>query len=159
MVKLKFWHNSQWIIFPTQSCLVLYSLALIYCICLYYDWSFRLYYHITYIHYFVVSCLFILWHSWSLWGCNKKRFSFSLKVSLSLPSLALLAYLSLKISIQLFLFSSYCYSFGPCVVCIVSGRCKRCFMALFLCSLGDVLSRCQCYFNVGESFSSFSWHI
>ena len=48
---LNFLHNSQWITFLTQSCLVLYSFRLL---C---DWSFRLYHYICY---FVASYLFLL---------------------------------------------------------------------------------------------------
>ena len=44
-----FLHNSQWIAFPTLSCLVLYFFSvLICCIRLLCDWSFRLYHHIRY---------------------------------------------------------------------------------------------------------------
>ena len=42
---------------------------LICCIRLLWDWSFRLYYHITYICCFVVSYLFLLWYGWFLWCC------------------------------------------------------------------------------------------
>ena len=49
---------------PVMSGLILsLSLsALIYCIRLC-DWSFRLFHHITYVCYFVISCLFFLWPS------------------------------------------------------------------------------------------------
>ena len=57
---LNFLHSSQSITFPTQSCLVLYSLC---------DLSFRLNYHITYICCFVESYQFLLWYDWSLWCC------------------------------------------------------------------------------------------
>ena len=53
----------QWITFPTQSFLVFLGLGLIYCICLLYDWLFRLDHHIAYISYFVASYLFLLSHS------------------------------------------------------------------------------------------------
>ena len=54
-----------------------------------------------------------------------------------------------KISIQLlffqFLFSSYCCLVDLCVVCVVSGRCNRFFLTLFLCSLGVVVSMYRRY--------------
>ena len=49
-----FLHNSQWITWPTQSCLVLYSF------CLLCDWWFRLFHLITYICCFVVSSILAL---------------------------------------------------------------------------------------------------
>ena len=56
---LNFLHNSQLITFPTQSCLVLYSL----CVNLLHSLiSFRLSHNIIYFSYFVASCLFLLWH-------------------------------------------------------------------------------------------------
>ena len=60
-------HNSQWITFRTQSCLIFF--ALICCVCLLYDWSFRLSHHVIYTCYFISSCLFLLEHSSSLWRC------------------------------------------------------------------------------------------
>ena len=59
---LNFLYNSQWITLPNQSCLFLYSFLLC-------DWSFRLYYHITYFCCFVASYLFLLWYDWFLWCC------------------------------------------------------------------------------------------
>ena len=57
---LNFLHNSQWIIFPTQSCLVLNS----FCASLLHWLIKRLIvtslYHITYICYFLASLLFLL---------------------------------------------------------------------------------------------------
>ena len=41
--------------------------ALICCIRLLCDWSFRLYHHIIYISYFIASYLFFLWYNWSSW--------------------------------------------------------------------------------------------
>ena len=116
--------------------------ALTCCICLLCDWSFHLYHHITYICYFIVSCLFFLLHSpyGIVLCCYKKRFSFSLKVFLSYPCPNFLmwdsACLSLEMSIQSFffqfLFSSYFYIIDPCVVCIVSGGWNQSSPALFM---------------------------
>ena len=47
-----------------------YTLSgLICCIRLLCDWSFRLYYHITHIYYFLASSLFLHWYDWFLWRC------------------------------------------------------------------------------------------
>ena len=99
-------HNSQEITYH----LFLYSFAIAYYIRLLYDWSFHLCHYITYIGYFIVLCLFLLWHS--SYGVvlyySQKRFSFSLKVSLSQPCSSFLVWnvtcLSLEMSIQLFFF-------------------------------------------------------
>ena len=66
--------------------------ALIYGIHLSYEWSFHLYPHIIYIYYFVASCPFLLWHSPNgvVLCCYQKKFSFSLKASLSQPCPSLL---------------------------------------------------------------------
>ena len=71
--------------FLTQSLLVLDSLCAIYCIRFLYDWSFYLCQHITYVCYFVASCLFLLRHSshGNALCCYQKRSSFFLKVPLS----------------------------------------------------------------------------
>ena len=61
-LNLNFLHNSQWITLPIQSCF-----ALIYWICLLYDWSFRLCHHIIYINYFGTYCLCLVWYHLSLW--------------------------------------------------------------------------------------------
>ena len=60
---LSFLHNSQWITFPTKSCLVLYILALIYCIRLLCDRSYRLYHHCYYKK--VTTYFRLLLSSWS----------------------------------------------------------------------------------------------
>ena len=71
------------------SRILFYSLfTLIYCTRLLCDWSFRLYYHIIYICYFVASCLFLLWHSWSLWGCFVLLLEKSLFLLVGFPFLA-----------------------------------------------------------------------
>ena len=61
-------HNSHWIIFATQTSLVLYSFYanLLRSLMI---WLIRLYLHITFICYFVASYLFLLWYNWSLWPC------------------------------------------------------------------------------------------
>ena len=66
---LNFFHISKWITLSVLSCLVLYSFCANFCIRLLYDWSFRLYHHITYIFYFVTSYLFSFWFHWFLWRC------------------------------------------------------------------------------------------
>ena len=43
--------------------------VLICCSRLSYECPFRLCHHITYIYYFVVPCLFLLWYNWSLQHC------------------------------------------------------------------------------------------
>ena len=53
-----FLHDSQWITFPTQSNLALYSLVwYAHLLC---NWGFRLYHHITYICYSVANYQFLL---------------------------------------------------------------------------------------------------
>ena len=54
----------------------------IYRICLLFDWSFRFYHNIIYISYLVASLLFSIrhWPYGIVLCCNKKRFSFFLKV-------------------------------------------------------------------------------
>ena len=79
----------------------------------------------TYICYCFTSCLFSLWHcSYGvILCCYQKKFSFSLKVSLSLPCSSFLVWdftcLSLEMSIKLFffpfLFSGYFCSVDACV--------------------------------------------
>ena len=68
--------------------------------------------------------------------------------------------LSLEISISLlffpFLFSSYCYSVDTRVVCVVSGRCNKSFLALFFyIVLGSLYRYIDAIFNADESSSSF----
>ena len=68
------------------SCVDSYNLfALIYCICLSYDWSFHLYHHISYTCYLlaIYFWLDIVDPNGIVLCCNPKRFSFSLKVSFS----------------------------------------------------------------------------
>ena len=75
-----FLHNSQWITLPTDHVYSYTLFALICCIRLSYDWSFRLYHHITDICYFVASNLFLSWYDWSLWRyfvLLQNRFTFS----------------------------------------------------------------------------------
>ena len=85
--KLSILHNSQWITFHIQSCIVLCSFfALTYCICLLCEWSFHLYQHITYIYYYVASCIFCfnIFSSYCVvLYCHQKRFWPFLKVTVS----------------------------------------------------------------------------
>ena len=57
-----FLHNSQWITSPTYLFYSYTLYVLICCIHLLCDWWFHFYHHITYICYFVASCLFLLWY-------------------------------------------------------------------------------------------------
>ena len=69
MVKLNFLHISQWIILPTQSCLVLYSFCanLLYSLIM---WLMVSSLSLHSLHFnFVVSYLFSLWYDWFLWRC------------------------------------------------------------------------------------------
>ena len=118
-----FLHNSQWINLPTQSCLV--------------------HHHITYIYYFVASCLFLLKPSWSLWRCFVLLSEEIQFVSKGFPFLAKSKcsrvrchYWSFEISIQLFrfqfLFSNYCCCVYLCVICAVSSRYYPTYFAVFM---------------------------
>ena len=65
----------------------LYVVALICCIHLLCEWSLHLYHRLTYIFYFVVICLVLLWYSRSLWLCFlllSEEIQFLSNVSLSL---------------------------------------------------------------------------
>ena len=55
---LNFLQNSQWITFPPSRISSYTLFVLIYYFRFLWDWSFRLYHHLIYICYFVVSCLF-----------------------------------------------------------------------------------------------------
>ena len=80
---------------PVVSSLMLMLLG--YCIHLLHDWSFHLYYHKTYICYFVMSCLFLrLQSSYGVFlCCQQKRFSFLR----SLPFLSYVQVLPSEISL------------------------------------------------------------
>ena len=54
---LNYLHCSQWITFPTQSCLLLYYFCCIHLLC---DWSFHLHHLTINIYYFVVLPIFAL---------------------------------------------------------------------------------------------------
>ena len=59
--QINYFHKSLCITFPTKSCLVLYSFcANLLILLIIYDWIFCLYHRITYIYYFVISCLLLL---------------------------------------------------------------------------------------------------
>ena len=127
-----FLQNSQWITFPTQSSLILYSFCA------------------NFLHSLVMKLivLFLSQHNPHLLFCcvlsilgtygvvlssYQERFSFSLQDYLSYLCPSFLgwkfAWFSLEISIQLLLlpilFSAYFCSIDACVVCIVSGRCNQ----------------------------------
>ena len=59
---LNFLHIFQWITFPPSHVKSYTLFALIYYTRLLYNWSHHLCHHITYISYFVASCLFLLWN-------------------------------------------------------------------------------------------------
>ena len=86
---LNFLLNFYWITFPIQSCLVLYILfTLTCCIRLLCNWSIRLCHHrinICYFIYLVYSCFDIVNPYGVVLYWYHRRFSFSLKVSLSFP--------------------------------------------------------------------------
>ena len=66
---LNFFHNSHWSPSPPSRVQSYTLFALICCIRLFNDWSFRLHHYITNTCYFFASNLFLLYSSLSLWRC------------------------------------------------------------------------------------------
>ena len=164
-------HNSQWITFPTQSCLVILFLR-----------------PLTAFAYYVIDrfisiptqpksaillCLVYFWFDIvSPYGvvlrCNQKWFSFFLNSSLSYPCSSFLVWdfacLSLEISIWLFffpfLFSGYFCSVYAYVVCIVFTRCNQSSSTFFNVVFKSLYRCIDAIFYASESSASFfSWHI
>ena len=141
-------YNCQCITLPTLLCLVLYSFwANLLC-----DWVFPLYYHISYICYFVVSYLFLLWYNWSWrYSVSLLRFPFCSPVQVLSCEISLVGRLECSYSCfsSHFLFSSYFRSVDPHVVCIVSGGYNQSSIALFYV-IFELLYRCiDVIFNAG----------
>ena len=140
---LNFLHNSQWATLPTQSCLLLYSLCanLLHSLTMWFVFL-SLSPHNLHLLFCCDLSIFVFGHShYSVVLCGfQKRFSFSHKVSLSLPCLSFLVWdfacLLLVMSIELFFFPflipGYFCSVDACVVCIVSGRCNQSSSAFFI---------------------------
>ena len=137
-----FLHNSKSITFSTQSCLLLYSFALFYCIRLWRNWSFRFYRHVIYICYFVkvflVNFCFDRVLVTLLCAAIRRDSPSPIRFSFPCPCFFVwdFAYLSLEMSIQLFFFSflfsaRFCY-IHTCVVDIVARGCNQFSFALFL---------------------------
>ena len=97
MVKFQFLHTFKMIPFPTQFCVVLYSLVLI-CGIHWWNSSFLLYYHIIYICYFmrlIDSVFDVVSLNGVVLCCYQNRFCFSLHFS---PFLNYILILSCEIS-------------------------------------------------------------
>ena len=165
---LNFLHNSHWITFPTQLCLVLNSLCanLLHSLIMWVIIS-SLSSHSLHL---LVSCLFLLSRSpfCVVFCCYQKRSSFSPKVSFSYPCPSLLvwdfAYLLPEVCIELFflsfLFSGYFHFVEACNVWIVSGDCNQSSSALFYVVVKSLYRSIDAILNVGKSSSSFfSWHM
>ena len=144
--------------------------VLICCICLLCGWWLRLYLHIIYICYFVVSYPFSLWYCWCLWRCivllfEEIFFHSSGSLSLAMNSFfrmrcCLLFRTSIKLLFFPLLFSSYCHSAISLVLRIISGGCNQSCPTLFYVVHGSLYRFANAVFNVGKSSSSlFSWHI
>ena len=142
-LNLNLLHNSQWITFPTRLCLFLYSLWANLMNLLFYDWLFRLCYHIIYIYYFVESGLFLLCHVCFLWNCFvliPEEIQF---LSYGFHSLSILTISRLRARLfvvcnvymfflTIFFLSSYCCPINVCVDCFVSRHCNRSSSSLLI---------------------------